>query len=369
MTAKRAVELMVDSGAFTMWNRGIVLDVRNYIDWLKDHHTLLCSYVVLDIIPGTFGSKLTQREIDASGSGSYKHQQKMKDAGLKPIPVFHQGEDFAWLERYLREESYIGVGTNKATPESDQTDWLDKVFTALTDDKGRPLARVHGFGITRPSLLMRYPWFSTDSTTWTLTPSFGQLWIPQFKDGKPDYSTLPSQVIMSDLDIERKARNRLLDEMGPLTKAAVLQWLDYCGFTLEEARYDPNMRRRIMLRWFLEFQDYYKIPPFAHRGGSLTAPIFKQVRPPKQWQRLQIHLATNLSRNWARMMCEMQAAFRLLNYHELRERPTEDLVAYVTKGSVGEPRASGIRPDWRARYTSHRRLKLVERIGEDDGQD
>jgi hypothetical protein len=50
----------------------------------------------------------------------------MKDAGLKPLPVFHHGEHFSWLERMLADgESYIGISTAKNLPDLVQRRWLD----------------------------------------------------------------------------------------------------------------------------------------------------------------------------------------------------------------------------------------------------
>lgn len=361
---KRQVDLMLDSGAFTMWNRGINLDCGDYIKWLLDHRDLLYSYVVLDIIPGAYGRKPTEEERIVSAEGSYRNQQLMRDAGLSPIPVFHQHEDFKYLEKYLRDgEPYIGAATNKSTSVEDQADWLDNVFTALTDSKGKPFVKLHGFGITRPSLVMRYPWFSTDSTTWTLTPSFGQLWVPIFVDGKPNYHVPPMQVVMSDVVRLQKANSRQVASFERLMMGAVREWLDYCGMTLEQARYDPNARRWIMLIWFTEFTKQWKVGPFRNRGASFSSIEFAD--PPINWKatgKLQIHLATNLSRNWADMMIHAGARHRLLNYHDLRTRSSKVLENYVIDGTVGKARAQPQRSDWRARYTTHRRMKLLARI-------
>jgi hypothetical protein len=366
--AKRLVDLMLDSGAFTMWNRGITLNVRDYIAWLIDRRDLFYSYVVLDIIPGKFGSKLSGREVARSAKGTYDNQRKMKERGLNPIPVFHQGEPFSWLERYMDDgEPYIGVGTNKATPEEDQTRWLDKIFTALTDNRGNPLVKVHGFGITRPSLMMRYPWFSTDSTTWALTPSFGQLWIPVFKDGKPDYTQAPMQGVFSDVERLQKSGQNKVDGWGPTTMKAIKLWLDHCGVSLVEARYDPNRRRWMMLKWFTEFQEAWEVGPFRNRGGSLTLSGFDNKKA--NWKatgQLQIHLATNLSRNWAKMMNEAGAFHRLLNYHELRDKPRESIENFVTKGMVGEPRHVPIKPDFGMRHMSAKRIDLANRYKGDE---
>src|SRR5580692_1929900 len=90
--AKPKISLMLDSGAFSAWKRGISINLAEYIAYIKKHEHLLASYVCLDQIPGKPGVKRTQAEVDDAAAQSYKNQQTMKKAGLTPIPVFHQGE-------------------------------------------------------------------------------------------------------------------------------------------------------------------------------------------------------------------------------------------------------------------------------------
>ena len=84
----------------------------------------------------------------------------MKEAGLHPIPVFHQGENWLWLEKMLKDgETYIGLSTGgqHRQPRPSIYRWLDQCFSRLCDAQGRPLVRIHGFGITSRLLLLRYP--------------------------------------------------------------------------------------------------------------------------------------------------------------------------------------------------------------------
>ena len=40
--------------------------------------------------------------IEAAAAESYENQQRTKETGLNSIPVFHQDENFRWLENILR---------------------------------------------------------------------------------------------------------------------------------------------------------------------------------------------------------------------------------------------------------------------------
>ena len=71
---------------------------------MKANESLIYRYVNLDVIPGNFGIREWRpEEIEAAAAASYTNQQKMKAAGLNPMPVFHQDEHFRWLDKYLED--------------------------------------------------------------------------------------------------------------------------------------------------------------------------------------------------------------------------------------------------------------------------
>ena len=56
--------------------------------------------------------------------------------------------------------------------------WLDSLWERLVDSDGRPITRVHGFGLTSLPLMMRYPFYSVDSSTWVQWASRGLVLEP-----------------------------------------------------------------------------------------------------------------------------------------------------------------------------------------------
>src|SRR5262245_64126237 len=110
----------------------------------------------------------------------------MKEAGLCPIPVVHEGEPFRHLEAYVSDgEPCIALapfanGAN-AIP------WLDDCFAVLGDSK----VKVHGLGLTTALVLHRYPWASVDSGTWFKQPAAALIPVPLYRNNKPDYSRSP----------------------------------------------------------------------------------------------------------------------------------------------------------------------------------
>jgi hypothetical protein len=111
---KPLIKLMLDSGAYSAWTQNQAISIAAYIKFVRECEPYLHTYVNLDVIPGALGRPRTWQDTETAAAQSYRSLQLMKDAGLKPLPVFHQGEDFRWLERMLKDgEEYIGISTAK----------------------------------------------------------------------------------------------------------------------------------------------------------------------------------------------------------------------------------------------------------------
>ena len=122
-------EIFIDSGAFTAREKSIDINIDEYISFIKEQENELKAYAVLDDIDDPLVT--------------YENQQYMEAHGLKPIPVFHYGEDFGWLERYIDEgHDYIALGGMVGVPSNEQEKWLDHLFANyLTDENDWPIVR------------------------------------------------------------------------------------------------------------------------------------------------------------------------------------------------------------------------------------
>lgn len=372
MSKQYEVNLMLDSGIFSAWNHGETLDLQVYIDYVKQHEKFLFSHVNMDVIPGKFGQKRTQSEVELSAKQSYANLQVMRKAGLRPIPVFHQGESFTWLERMLSDgEDYIGISTAKDLWDQEQRVWLDTIFTVLTDALGRPLIKTHGFGITKPGLILRYPWFSVDSTTWSLSPGYGQILIPVYVGGKPNYSQPPKRVVMSGVQHKTSSnQKRQFEALGPALQNCVLDFLhNEVGITVTEARYGTNSRRRAVLTYYMKMNEHLKDIRFKHRHDNIFSDL--KIKPPKkkgvEQTKLNIMYATSLNRQWSMLMNELGVHNRLLSYYALKDCPEDTLPTYVQNGIIGAySEQETPAQNWSETYNNFRRLKLVERLGTDE---
>jgi hypothetical protein len=368
-TGKFKVDLMMDSGAFSAWTRKQHIDLKEYIEFVREYEPYLWQYINLDVIPGARDEVRTQSEVEASAQLSYRNQQTMKDAGLRPIPVFHQGEPFSWLERLLKDgETYIGVSPFKDIPFEQQSDWLDECFTALTNSDGAPFVRTHGFGTTQTALLLRYPFYTVDSTTWSLTPGMGQIIVPSLVNGEFNYLVGPQRVSMGERNLEN-TNKRKYDWIGPNQKEAVTKFLrEEVGCTLVEARYGTRFRRKAVLIYFLRLGEHLYGHRFKYRKASLGKKIQvpKELKP-RERQSFHVIFATNFSSDWSQGLNEVDARKRLVSFYEIRNRP-ERLIKYVKDGIVNRNYERKQPPaNWGSAYENYRRLALVNKVERNNG--
>lgn len=156
---ERKMQILVDSGAYSAWRLGKPVDLEAYCDFLLENGDWIDRYVGLDVInPGS------PEEAAAQG---YKNLQYMLKRGLKPIHVYHPGENIDWLHRMLDAGcDYIGLASLSLGSYSKAYNWYAAAWAHLVDGKGRPLVKVHAFGDGRFQSLSAFPWTSADSASW-----------------------------------------------------------------------------------------------------------------------------------------------------------------------------------------------------------
>jgi hypothetical protein len=181
-------EFFLDSGAFSAWSKGTSIDLEEYAQFILDRPDTFNVIANLDVIPGAWGEVPTQRDIDRSAEQGWENfyalEKLLKPIGKRPINIYHQGEDKKWLKKLMDEQDYFGVSPGNDRTTRQKIEWLDAIMPTLTDDKGWPIRKFHGFGVTSLEVLLRYPWYSVDSTSWVLTGRFGAIHVPlQVDDG------------------------------------------------------------------------------------------------------------------------------------------------------------------------------------------
>lgn len=387
---KREASVLLDSGAFSAWNKGETIDVKDYIAFIRVNQHLVDSYVCLDTIPGSKGRMdRSQESIEKSASASYKNQQIMRDAGLAPIPVFHQGERFEWLERYLADgEPYIGISPYMRSTQATLIRWLDDCFARVTDSLGRPLVRTHGFGVTSHEVMWRYPWHSVDSTTWAIAPAYGMLILPA--EGAPGVADLRSparQFYVGDGAIESDTRRRI-DYLGDFENAWLHKYAEICGTSVTAFRNDQYSRTTAHIMYFKLLEEQRGEVRFTERPASFFSGGPQAARPGAK-VKFRVIFATNLTNKQCLILTRLGARNRLLSYWDLRRYKKEApprLEQYVTSGHLSgalrgraENNVGGdiadfepaVRVNWETiNYTDFRRRRLAGRFaGVKDGEE
>lgn len=136
-----------------------------YVEYVKEHKKKFEYYVTLDAM------------YDAERT--YQATRQLEKAGLHPMPVFHYGEDFKWLKKYMDSYKYIGIGgIARGVGGPRRVAFLNKVF-AITHPKGKDEFKLHGFGLTSTELMLMYPWYSVDSFSPLMLANNGKLQMPE----------------------------------------------------------------------------------------------------------------------------------------------------------------------------------------------
>lgn len=222
-------QIILDSGAFSAWSRGAAINIDDYITFCKQHLNGITYFVNLDVIPGTPGQKrIPLVEIERSAGLGWENFEKMVAAGIpsdRVIHVFHQNEDFRWLQRMLDDPrmDYIGLSpaNDRTTPEKMM--WLDDCMKYVCDSTThKPMIKFHGFAVTSTALMRRYPWYSVDSSSWVVIAGRGRIWVPPKAGRSWDYASQPHTVPVSFIT---KYPDHF-KHRGPAFQRMVLDYLD-----------------------------------------------------------------------------------------------------------------------------------------------
>jgi|TARA_Y100000034_G_scaffold133368_1_gene198652 hypothetical protein len=222
MSSKK-IELFLDSGAYSAWTQGTEIDINDYIKFIKKYKKYLNVYANLDVI--------------GDPVATLKNQEKMEKAGLKPLPCFHYKEDEKFLKYYIKKYDYIALGGMVGTHKKQLDKWLNETFgDFICDEVGYPKAKVHGFGLTSLDLMLKYPWYSVDSTSWVVNARMGSIIIPKYKKGEYRYEVLPHKVSVSLLSPDQKTKNHI-NAFPPEVKKTLLKYIEEKGYELGESKF------------------------------------------------------------------------------------------------------------------------------------
>ncbi len=142
------VELFLDSGAFGAFTRKILLDVREYGEWIKRNQHWIHVYANLDV--------------KHSASETAKNQKILEGMGLNPLPVYHGNEPFQVFKDLCQEYDYVCLGGVAGMAR------MQGAYDTLRRCSEYALSqgtKIHMFGVGTHNVLSRIQFYSADSTS------------------------------------------------------------------------------------------------------------------------------------------------------------------------------------------------------------
>lgn len=253
------MKIIMDSGAYSAFTQKKEIKVMDYVAFIRKNKKYFEAYINLDVI--------------GNAEASWENQKIMEAEGLAPMPVFHYGEDWSYLERCLQYD-YFGLGGIANAGSNVRIPFLSECFERTCDDKGMPRSKVHGLGMTSFTLMRKFPFYSVDSSSWLMTGAMGSILIPRKRKGVYYYNEDPLRVAISSSN-PATAREMHYDSLNIEAKTAVDDYLKLKGYVLgprdvkanhpDAGIYSsPYLREQLNMECFLDFRDSLPEWPWAY---------------------------------------------------------------------------------------------------------
>ncbi len=152
--------LLVDSGGYTIRRLGLKVDNNAYINYLNNNKVEIAF-------------NLDTNNLQESLENLKLLHEKTR---TKILPVYHLSEYLNKKEKniidyYISKYDYIALGGVAGVRSRGK---LLEEFLSFVFLKTRDKIKIHGLGITSKKLLIKYPFYSVDSTSWQSIIRFGQ---------------------------------------------------------------------------------------------------------------------------------------------------------------------------------------------------
>lgn len=174
-------KLLIDNGAFTIHRQGGSVNIDEYIDWINNNDDHFDYAIALDSIPGKWGERRTHEELKYSQQKTWENYLYMIEKCNNPyklLPVFHHGEDFSCLERFINHKidgqyiKYMCISGNKQLTNKQREEFYKKCF-AIIHASNNPDIKIHCLGSATLSNARRFPFTSMDASSWIMTGANG----------------------------------------------------------------------------------------------------------------------------------------------------------------------------------------------------
>jgi hypothetical protein len=255
--------IFLDSGAYSAWQQKKQIDLQAYIDFIYNNRQYIEVYANLDDIEDPEKTWVNQREMEAQG--------------LSPLPVYHVGEDEKFLKMALEYE-YFAVGGMALKSGTVRESQFDMVFRIICPKSNyyKPTHKIHGFGLAAPNLMLSYPWYSVDTTSWVQYGRYGLILVPKAVGGIFHYGRSPYTIAISERS-KATGDARHFKNLPEIEKKAIQKYAEKRGCPIGESRFesgkevviepglinDYRIRDRLNTFYFLDLEKNQKEWPWA----------------------------------------------------------------------------------------------------------
>lgn len=256
--------LLIDSGAFSAHTRGAELDVDAYIEYLNENDSLVHVFAQVDKIPGVFRQPKTRQQLVEAPELSWQNYVYMRERVKSPdklLPIFHQGEDYKWLENILEYRDpktgervkYMGISPANDQPVKEKVKFIDRCFRIIKSSSNPDIC-THAFGMTSLDVLEQYPFTSADSTSWLLNGANGSI------------MTEYGSVLVSAKSLNNPAHIR---KMPKAAQQKIQAYVQSRGYKMESLAEDYRDRIRLNIDYLLDWARNYKYTPSTTHRRTL----------------------------------------------------------------------------------------------------
>jgi hypothetical protein len=180
-------EIILDSGAYSVWRSGAEVDVDRYIRYCEIVKPLVLGCVNLDVIPGQWGRTASREEVADACELSFHRWHRMNRTGALMMPVYHQGDALVWLDKYIDAGAkWICISPTDSFSTPVRQKWLHDVHEYMTMRGVRLNQDVftHCLGVFAPKLLYDIPCWSADASSIVRFAVWKRIMWPKRENGR-----------------------------------------------------------------------------------------------------------------------------------------------------------------------------------------
>ncbi len=265
--------IFLDSGAFSAWNAGAEIDIDEYAKYCLaniDHVDYIAN---LDVIPGTPGKPTTKEERAEAPKKGWENYIYLLDKGIphrKLMHIFHQDEDFKWLRRMVKHCPFVGLSPANDRTTKQRIVWLDECMKYVIDRHGYPILPFHGFAVTSVAIMVRYPWWSVDSTSWVIYGKFGMILVPKIYSDRVDFRDT-QRVFVSNKSPKQHEDGKHINSFSPMAREKIEEYIQSKGYSLEGLANDHRKRDELNLIYYLELEKSLPPWPWKYKPKPTTS--------------------------------------------------------------------------------------------------